>query len=441
MLGYFCPFPFLLQNPVDILDMKNKKEKQKNKSKGGSLVRHTIVKQTLKCLIITACMGALLYVPLCAGGMTEAVSSAGAKEKEAGAAVNDFELEQPEATPEPTYKPIKGVRITAPNDMAKKSRESIEKKIKKKEEEIRATKDEIREGKQRRNAYREVQSELSVDGDQGIFRYGSLFIDNGRGNSLLSKLSFDHSLAGIRDYGRIADNRNVFDTYMSMTHMSVAHMSVADSCMEGGHSVISVFRPEFPAGGIVDIAPYLQGKIDAEKDFITEKKKDLKALKGVLAALKKSRPDVDDIVFNSRDITEISHITVPQMKELLSGTELEQFAGVYVEIEKEYGINAIAFCALSALESAWGTSRRARCDHNYTGFGVYSDDAPGINADSGEENLKMTAGHLAKEYLHKGDRYYNGRGLDGINRSYAASRTWAYGIEDIGIRLMSKLHQ
>ena len=38
-----------------------------------------------------------------------------------------------------------------------------------------------------------------------------------------------------------------------------------------------------------------------------------------------------------------------QMKNVLEGTALKQFAGTYVEIEKKYGLNAIAFCALSAL--------------------------------------------------------------------------------------------
>ena len=51
----------------------------------------------------------------------------------------------------------------------------------------------------------------------------------------------------------------------------------------------------------------------------------------------------------------------------------------------------------------------------------------------------MTAEHLYTHYIHEGDMYYNGTGLDGLNQKYAASKTWAFGIESIGIRLMKKL--
>lgn len=336
----------------------------------------------MKFLIIAACIGVLFCAPY------------------VKAEKNDFEIAQPEATdathsggsthhdPEPTYKPIKGVRITVKNTERQKE---TEKKIKKKKKEIRAAKEEIRGEKARCSFYQEI-------------------------------------------YDRMAGIQNVFDRaqYMGRHIFGCAANDVLPVVPQRS-TASSVMCLRYMA----DIPPSLLDLADAEKISVTEKKKELKSLKDGLAALERYR-DIN-IVFNSCDITDISHITVSQMKELLSGTELKQFADVYVEIEKEYGINAIAFCALSALESGWGTSERARHDHNYTGFGVYSDDAPGINAGSGEENLKMTAEHLAKAYIHEGDMYYHGKGIDGINRSYAKSRTWAYDIEDIGIRLMNKL--
>ncbi len=272
---------------------------------------HNRIVNLVAGFILAVCVGILLYAP-----------SARAK--------NDFKIAQPEATPEPatpkpTYKPIKGVRITVQDTERQKE---IEEKTKKKKKEIRAVKDVIRKGEARYRFYREVYN--SMTDIQGIF----------------------------------------------------------DRC---GTSIICLRS--------IDVLPSLLELADAEKTSVTEKKKELRSLEDGLAALERCR---DTIVFNSCDITEISHITASQMKKLLSGTELEQFADVYVEIEKRYGINAIAFCALSALESRWGTSERARYDNNYTGFGVYSDDAPGINADSGEENLKMTAAHLAEKYIHKG---------------------------------------
>lgn len=172
----------------------------------------------------------------------------------------------------------------------------------------------------------------------------------------------------------------------------------------------------------------LNQNIDMEKQVLSQMKIDLQELNAL-----------DGIVFNPNDVTELSNISVKQMRQILQDTDLQEFAPVYVKIERELHINAIAICALSALESGWGTSKRAKEDHNYTGFGVYSDEAEGINAASGEENLLMTAKHIRSEYLTKGARYDNGPSLIGINTMYCVGDTWAYKIADIGYRLMAKL--
>lgn len=169
-------------------------------------------------------------------------------------------------------------------------------------------------------------------------------------------------------------------------------------------------------------------KIDMNKQVLSQMKIDLRELNSL-----------DGVVFNPNDVTELSNISVKQMRQILQDTDLQEFAPVYVKIEREFHINAIAICALSALESGWGTSKRAKEDHNYTGFGVYSNEAEGINAASGEENLLMTAKHIRSEYLTKGARYDNGPSLIGINTMYCVGDTWAYKIADIGYRLMAKL--
>ena len=171
-------------------------------------------------------------------------------------------------------------------------------------------------------------------------------------------------------------------------------------------------------------------KIDVNKQILFQMKIDLQELNSL-----------DGVVFNPNDVTEVSNISVKQMRQILQDTDLQEFAPVYVKIERELHINAIAICALSALESGWGTSKRAKEDHNYTGFGVYSDEAEGINAASGEENLLMTAKHIRSKYLTKGARYDNGPSLVGINTMYCVGDTWAYKIADIGYRLMKKLQE
>lgn len=174
----------------------------------------------------------------------------------------------------------------------------------------------------------------------------------------------------------------------------------------------------------------LNQNIDMEKQVLSQMKIDLQELNAL-----------DGVVFNPNDVTEVSNISVKQMRQILQDTDLQEFAPVYVRIEKELHINAIAICALSALESGWGTSKRAKEDHNYTGFGVYSDEAEGINAASGEENLLMTAKHIREKYLTKGAVYDNGPSLVGINTMYCVGDTWAYKIADIGYRLMAKLNE
>lgn len=171
-------------------------------------------------------------------------------------------------------------------------------------------------------------------------------------------------------------------------------------------------------------------KIDVNKQILFQMKIDLQELNAL-----------DGVVFNPNDVTEVSNISVKQMRQILQDTDLQEFAPVYVRIEKELHINAIAICALSALESGWGTSKRAKEDHNYTGFGVYSDEAEGINAASGEENLLMTAKHIRENYLTKGAVYDNGPSLIGINTMYCVGDTWAYKIADIGYRLIAKLNE
>lgn len=174
----------------------------------------------------------------------------------------------------------------------------------------------------------------------------------------------------------------------------------------------------------------LSQNVDMEKQVLSQMKIDLRELNSL-----------DGVVFNPNDVTELSNISVKQMRQILQDTDLQEFAPVYVKIEREFHINAIAICALSALESGWGTSKRAKEDHNYTGFGVYSDEAEGINANSGEENLRMTAAHLQKNYLTEGAVYNNGKSLVDINKKYCVGDTWAYKITDIGYRLMAKLNE
>ena len=295
-----------------------------------------------------------------------------------------------------TYKPIRGVRMRVKNKDAKVKWNKMQTKVKEQKTENYKTEEALEEVKEHLQIYKTTEKKL---GNQVVF------IDNHMGNTLLDECAFDEYLNGIRQYGTA--DRNDVDSY------------------------------------IIDINPYLSYQIFRLEEQAAVLQKSLENGKKRLEKLRKNRNRINtkDIVFVSKDVTVASNISVKEMKDILCGTALKKYASTYVKIEQKYGINAVAFCSLSALESGWGRSRRALRDHNYTGFGVYTDSSVGINASSGEANLMMTAKHIAKHYLHKGDMYYHGKGLDGLNRCYAASRTWAYAIENIGIRLMHKVQK
>ena len=145
------------------------------------------------------------------------------------------------------------------------------------------------------------------------------------------------------------------------------------------------------------------------------------------------------VIFNPYDLTVKSYATVPQMRKMLKGSEMVTLAPVFVKAEHKYGVNAVGLASIAALESAWGTSRRAREDHNLTGFGVSADAAEGINASSDQANIMRTARWLAKSYLAQEGIYHMGNGLSDINRHYSASYEWAWKVEHCAKQMFEKL--
>lgn len=145
------------------------------------------------------------------------------------------------------------------------------------------------------------------------------------------------------------------------------------------------------------------------------------------------------VSINTKNIFEPSNISAKTLKKALEGTNLETLAPAFVKAEKKYGINAIAMTSIAALESGWGKSKRAVKDNNLTGLGVYSDTAKGINADTKEKNILMTAERLSTHYSRPGQMFYHGTGFDGVNKKYSASKTWGWKCENIAFRIMNKI--
>ena len=143
--------------------------------------------------------------------------------------------------------------------------------------------------------------------------------------------------------------------------------------------------------------------------------------------------------FNPNDVSALSHITVDDAKQMLSGTALYTEAKAYVKAEEKYHVNAVFLMGIAAHESAWGTSRRAREDNNLTGYGVTSDSAKGINKATKEEGLLTTAKTLHERYLTPGGSYYSGTSAEAVNKKYCVGGEWAASVVNDAYQLMNRL--
>lgn len=161
--------------------------------------------------------------------------------------------------------------------------------------------------------------------------------------------------------------------------------------------------------------------------------KKIKAVKKEIAKESQTR------YFNPNDVSSLSHITVDDAKQMLSGTALYADAKAYVKAEEKYHVNAVFLMGIAAHESAWGTSRRAREDNNLTGYGVTSDSARGINKATKEEGLLTTAKTLHEKYLTPGGSYYAGTSAEAVNQHYCVGGEWAAAVVNDAYQLMSKL--
>lgn len=173
-----------------------------------------------------------------------------------------------------------------------------------------------------------------------------------------------------------------------------------------------------------------------QKDVLSDIRSEKASTENNIKALKK---EPKNIVFNPQDVTEKSNISIEEMTHILKNTGLEKLAVSFVECEQEYGVNAIFLASIAALESDWGRSRRAVEDNNYTGLGVYSETAEGLNAKTPEDNICMTAKRLSEHYLKEDGMFYNGLSVFGVNTKYCVGCTWGMKVTNIGYRLMEKV--
>jgi hypothetical protein len=109
------------------------------------------------------------------------------------------------------------------------------------------------------------------------------------------------------------------------------------------------------------------------------------------------------------------------------GSPLVGLGDVFLDVQEQYGINAIYQAAHAAHESAWGRSWLARRKNNLFGWSAF-DRCPGTCADSfasDEACVRQVMGFIDEKYISKNGRYYVAATLNGMNVNYATDPRWA----------------
>lgn len=147
---------------------------------------------------------------------------------------------------------------------------------------------------------------------------------------------------------------------------------------------------------------------------------------------------IGDLHFNPNNLNEKSNANVARLNEMLKGTGLQGLGSSYKKAEEEYGVNAIFLISLTAEESAWGKSRRAREDNNISGFEVYNDSAKGARFNSKHESIMTTGKLLGNLYLNTNGKYYKGNDIYSVNKTYCPVNgySWSNNIIKIANKLM-----
>lgn len=311
--------------------------------------------------------------------------------------------------PAPTYAPLRDATMVVKSRVYVKKVKNANQEIKKTSKALKKSQKKIAALKKHRQDAKAIMSKGSEETGDALKNYTKKYnayeYENNMGYSMYQDLQEDYATKEETPLG---------STLQSMA-LSIGDVAVSDLLKEDVEN------------------------INTEIKFL---RKTAKGQKKKLKAIRKKKEKVAQyvyIIFDSKNIFLPSNADKKSLRYALAGTGMESLAGAFLAAEEEYGVNAIALAGIAAHESAWGSSRRARVDNNLTGFGVYSNSSRGINGRTKSDNIMATARCLATRYAKPGQRYFHGSGLLGVNKSYAASMTWAARVEDCSITIMKKI--
>ncbi len=146
----------------------------------------------------------------------------------------------------------------------------------------------------------------------------------------------------------------------------------------------------------------------------------------------------EDITYNPYDLSEKSNLSKNEIRELLTGSELQVLADKYHEMEEKYNVNAIFLMALNMEESGHGTSYLAQVQNNLGGVKNRYGDFATFN--SWSESLDYIADLISTEYLHPEGEYFNGTSIYGVNIKYCEGNQWAHNLNKIASEIVNKFY-
>lgn len=150
--------------------------------------------------------------------------------------------------------------------------------------------------------------------------------------------------------------------------------------------------------------------------------------------------------FNPYDITQLSGLTSEDYNKILRNLKPNQYGEpllkngdigyLFVEIEKQYGINGIFALALCQKESGSGSSLLAHEKLNFVGLGANDIDPSGMakKFETRSESLHKSFQYIKDNYLSESGPYYNGKSIFDLNVKYCSQIDWATHISQIGYR-------
>ena len=140
------------------------------------------------------------------------------------------------------------------------------------------------------------------------------------------------------------------------------------------------------------------------------------------------------------DLRTPSNATAEDINAMLKNTELKGLGEIFVQAEKQYGVNALYMVGLACLESGWGTSDFAKYRNNLYGWNaVDSNPGKATTFSSKEESTLYVASKLQKNYLTEGGAYFEGYSARAIDVHYCTDPEHADKIVNIVSNLVKKI--